>query len=80
MTIDATGCRLYKAALPQVLHSMPAAGAQRACSAGGSTMSLKSRFTSSTDFSGPPRCHQCRREVSRTSLGVPSHLAPPHAG
>ena len=47
----------------------------------GSTMSLKSFFTASLVL--PPlarRCHSQRREVSRTRLGVPSHLQGTSAG
>ena len=45
------------------------------CSPPGSTMSLKSLLTSSVVFSPALlRCHQCLRDVSLTSLGVPSHL------
>ena len=51
------------------------------CICPGSTMSLKSFFTASLVL--PPlarRCHSQRREVSRTRLGVPSHLHRTSAG
>ena len=66
----------------RVLAVTAASARTVSCSPPGSTMSLKSRLTASADFSppppdlapAPPGCHQRRREVSRTSLGVPSHL------
>jgi hypothetical protein len=64
----------------RVLAVTAASARTWSCRPPGSTMSLKSRFTASALFSmlppPPPaaRFHQWRRDVSRTSFGVPSHL------
>ena len=59
----------------RVLAVTAASARTWSCRPPGSTMSPKSRRTSSVLFSRPrPRCHQCCRDVSRTSFGVPNHL------